>query len=121
MNKPTKQQIEAEVDKAMKNSNVFLRGMYMIMSSAFIFSVLGGLAGWFLSLTLPGYFRNVYDAADSEIWQVAVGLGLTRGFLLGIFLSSVVLLATAWYRSRIKNTLMQHYDSGQQFDTGPAA
>lgn len=110
MNKPTNEQIDAEVERAIKSNNVFLRGVYMILSSAFIFAVLGAIAGWAFAIALPGYFRNVYDATDSEIWQVAVGLGITRGFILGVFLSSVVLLATAWYRSRIKQTIVQQYN-----------
>ena len=110
MNKPTAEQIDAEVDRALKSNNIFLRGMYMILSSGFVFAVLGAIAGLVFSVALPGYFRNVYDATDSEIWQVGLGLGITRGFLLGIFLSSVVLLATAWYRSRIKQTILQQYE-----------
>ena len=110
MEKPTPAQIDAEVDRAMKSNNMFLRGIYMIVSSGFVFAVLGAIAGWVFSLVIPGYFRNVYDATDEEIWQVAVGLGVTRGFILGIILASVVLLATAWYRSRIKQTIMQQLD-----------
>lgn len=110
MNKPTNEQIDAKVDRVITNNNIFLRGVYMILSSAFIFSVLGAIAGWAFALALPDYFRNVYDATDSEIWQVAVGLGITRGFILGVFLSSVVLLATAWYRSRLKQSLVRQYE-----------
>ena len=110
MSKPSPEQIDAEVDRALKQNNLFLRGMYMILSSGFVFAVLGAIAGWAMSLALPDYFRNVYDSTDSEIWQIAVGLGVTRGFVTGIVLASVVLLATAWYRSRIKQTIMQQYD-----------
>ena len=111
MSKPTPEKIEAEVDRALKTSNMFFRGMYMLLSSGFVFAVLGALAGLVFALALPGYFRNVYDATDSEVWQVGVGLGTTRGFLLGVFLSSVVLLATAWYRSRIKQTILQEFEN----------
>ena len=111
MNKPTPEQIDAEVDRAIRSNHMFLRGMYMLVASGCIFAILGAIAGLVIGLTMPGYFRNVYDATDTEIWQVAIGLGLTRGFLLGIFLSSVVLLSTAWYRSRIKQSILSQYEN----------
>ena len=114
MSKPTEEQVDAEVDRALKSSNMYLRGIYMLVSSGIVFAFLGAISGWVFALAMPGYFRNVYDATDSDLWQVAIGLGLARGFWLGILLSSVVLLATAWYRSRIRQAIMDQYEKQSQ-------
>ena len=84
-----------------------LGSLKLIIFSTIFFGAVGGLIGWLLSLLTPGYYRAAYDADKSDIWQIGVGLGLTQGFIAGIVVGCVVVLASAWYRSRIKAGIMR--------------
>ena len=99
-------EVAAQIQKALGNDRMLFRSFYMIITTAIMFGAMGGLVGWVLAILLPGYFRNVYDAMDSEIWQVGVGLGISRGLICGVLIGCSVLVATAWYRSRMAKVVM---------------
>ena len=104
-------EISAEVARVLSNDKIVIRAFYMIVSTTAIFGLLGGIAGWIMAVSVPAYFRDVYDTPQNEIWQVGVGIGVTSGLLGGLLIGCSVLLATAWYRSRLKNALLEKYKS----------
>lgn len=65
------------------------------------------MIGWVLSVIAPAYYRYMFDAMDSELWQLGVGLGLTQGLVAGLVAGCVVVLAAAVYRSRIRSGLLR--------------
>ncbi len=99
---PSLASINSELDRALPQDRMVAKGLYMIITTTIMFGAFGGLIGWVLSLVTPAYYRNMFDALDSEVWQIALGLGITQGLVCGVVVGCVVLLSTAWYRSRIK-------------------
>ena len=108
-NQPVESEIAAEVARVLSNDRMAIRAFYMIVSTTAVFGLLGGIAGWILAIFTPAYFRDVYDTLESDVWQLGVGLGVTWGLIGGLIAGCSVLLATAWYRSRIKKTLTDRY------------
>ena len=102
-------EIAAEIDRALSNDRMLVRAFYMIVSTTVIFGAIGALVGWSMAIVLPAYFRDVYDTLESEAWQVGIGKGLSTGLISGVIIGCSVLLATAWYRSRIKSVLIEKY------------
>ena len=106
--------VAAEVGRVLSNDRMAIRAFYMIVSTTAIFGLIGGLMGWVMAIVTPAYFRDVYDTLESDVWQVAIGMGVTWGLIAGLASGCSVLLATAWYRSRIKQALAQQYNVDQQ-------
>ncbi len=79
------------------------RGFLIIILGGFAFALGGGLIGYALAVTVPGYFRGVFSSGR-EPWfdPVAggVGLGISQGLICGLVLGAVVVLAVAWYNAR---------------------
>ena len=70
---------------------------------------MGCSVGGLLGVLLPDYYRTVFrfSAPNSEVWKIGAGLGLTQGLVAGIAIGCVVLLSTAWYKSRMNNSVAQ--------------
>lgn len=79
------------------------RGFLIIILTGFLFAFGGGLIGYVLAMTLPGYYRGVFSSGR-EPWfdpmEVGIGLGVTQGLICGLIVGAVVVLAVAWYNSR---------------------
>lgn len=64
--------------------------------------LLGSLAGLFIGLVAPDYYRLVYpQSAGLNAIQVGIGLGLTQGMIGGAVVGIVVVAALALYFSRL--------------------
>ncbi|MEM9411571.1 MAG: hypothetical protein AAGA30_10685 [Planctomycetota bacterium] len=105
--------IALQIEQTLSNDKMIVRSFSMIISTSVIFGFLGALIGLLLAILTPAYFREIYEAVDSDIWQITLTLGLTRGLICGVIAASSVLVATSWYRSRIKNALISHYQDEQ--------
>lgn len=102
--------ISAQIEKALSNDKIVIRSFYMIVSTTMLFGLIGALLGLTLSILTPAYIRNAYDVLESEIWQIGVGAGFTRGLICGLIAACSVLVATAWYRSRMIRALKQQVE-----------
>ena len=104
---PTKQDVVAafQSDKFMNN------GLWIIIGSTLFFAFAGALSGWLLGLLAPDYYRVTLDFADDRnAASVGLGLGVTQGAVAGIVVGAVVVLAAAWYKSRIKHAILSQMD-----------
>jgi len=102
--------VTAQIEKALSNDKIVIRSFYMIVSTSMVFGIVGAALGWILAILTPAYIRQVYDVMDSEVWQIGVGAGLTRGLICGLIAACSVLVATAWYRSRMVKALTQQVE-----------
>ena len=99
---PASEQLETSL-----SNQLAYKGFGLVIASTFIFGIGGALIGLLLGLITPAYYESVFDLAlADEAWQVGLGLGLTQGLVCGIIVGCVVLLASAWYRSRIRAGLL---------------
>ena len=81
-----------------------LRGFIITITSGVAFAIVGGVLGNLIGLYLPDYYRIVFDLPpDSDInpVQAGVGLGATQGLSAGLVVGLVIVVATAWYQSRV--------------------
>ena len=106
--------VDAEVERTLAGDKMIYRSLYLVVATTIMFGAFGGIVGWLLSLLTPDYYRSRFDALDSEVWQIAVGSGVTQGLIVGALVGCVVLLATAWYRSRIKTAILQQFQQQAQ-------
>lgn len=79
------------------------KAFLIIILSALIFALAGGLIGYTLAVALPSYYRTVFRSGN-EPWfdpkEVGIGVGVTEGGVCGLGVGAVVVLAVAWYNSR---------------------
>ena len=101
--------VTAQIQQAFDQGKLVFRSIYMISVTSLMFGCMGALIGWLLATITPAYFRDVYDTMESEAWQVGLGMGLSTGLICGVAIGCSVLLATSWYRSRVKQSLIQQY------------
>lgn len=81
-----------------------------MVASALFFGLFGGGMGLLIGLFLPDYYVSIFRSVDFdqiEPWKLGTGLGLTQGSVAGVVIGCVVLLSTAWYKSRMNNSLVQ--------------
>src|SRR5205823_2802471 len=79
------------------------RGFLIIILSGLGFALGGGLLGYTLAATAPGYYRGVFSSGHEPSFDpvaVGVGLGISQGLICGLVVGAVVVLAVAWYNSR---------------------
>ena len=55
------------------------------------FLVLGGACGWLLGVVAPGYYHTMFPESRSSPVEVGLGLGVTQGFGLGVFIGLIIL------------------------------
>lgn len=108
--------ITAQIEQAFNQDRMAFRCFHMITVTSLMFGVFGGLIGWIMTLVTPAYFRDVYDTLESDVWQVGLGIGFSRGVICGVLISCSVMLAMAWYRSRVKNTLIQQVERAAEVE-----
>lgn len=80
------------------------RGLAIIIASAIGFGLASAAPGCLLGVAVPRYYRAVYRTADREEFnpvEVGLGRGLSQGLIAGLCVGAVVVLAVAWYRSRV--------------------
>lgn len=106
--------ISSQIRQAFDQDRMVFRSFYMVVVTALMFGSFGALLGWLLAILTPAFFTDVFDTMESEAWQVGVGMGVTGGLICGVMIGCSVLLATSWYRSRVKNSLLaqaeNHFD-----------
>ena len=102
--------VTAQIEKALSNDKIVIRSFYMIVSTSLVFGILGAAIGWILAIFTPAYVRQTYDVMESEVWQIGVGAGMKWGLICGVIAACSVLLATAWYRSRMAKALTQQVE-----------
>lgn len=93
--------------EALDTNNLLRKGFITVFVSSVFFGVLGCVVGGMIGFLLPEYYRTVFriDIHTSEVWKLGAGLGLTQGLVAGIAVGCVVLLSTAWYKSRMNNSV----------------
>ncbi len=106
--------VDAEIERTLAGDKMIYRSLYLVIATTIMFGAFGGIVGWLLAILTPDYYRSRFDALDSEVWQIAVGSGVTQGLFVGALVGCVVLLATAWYRSRIKAAIVQQFQQQVQ-------
>ncbi len=99
--------ITAQIEQAFSTDRMTFRSFHLVITTSLMFGAMGGLIGWLLSIVAPAYIREVFNTLESEVWQVGLGIGISRGLICGVIVGCSVLVATSWYRSRVKNTLLQ--------------
>jgi uncharacterized membrane protein YeaQ/YmgE (transglycosylase-associated protein family) len=73
-----------------------------------VLGIVGAVVGYLLAEYVPGYYRTVFripDDSSVNLHQVGIALGLTKGFVVGLLLGAVVVLAVAWSSGRSKRLL----------------
>lgn len=98
---------DEKLNQALGNNQLIFGSLKLIVISGLMFGAFGALIGWVLAVLTPGYYRSVFNADNSDIWQIGVGLGLTQGLFAGLVVGCVVVLAAAWYRSRVKTGILR--------------
>ena len=81
-----------------------IRGFLITIASGAAFSVLGGAIGYAMGTFAPDYYRVVFRVPPSvqlDPAHVGLGLGITQGLAAGLFIGLVIVVAVAWYNSRI--------------------
>ena len=104
---------EQQLQQALGVDRIVLGGFKVIATSTIVFGALGTLVGWLLSVIAPAYYRHMFEANDSDIWQIGVGLGLTQGLIAGLVVGCIVVLAAAIYRSRIRSGILRELQAGK--------
>ncbi len=98
------------IREALKTDRLLLRGFLTVAASAFFFGLFGGIAGLLIGMFLPDFFLSIFRSVDFdriEPWKMGMGLGVTQGLVAGAVVGCVVLLSTAWYKSRMNNSMVQ--------------
>lgn len=81
-----------------------LRGFSITIASGLAFGIFGGLAGYLLGSIAPDYYRVVFGISRTHainMAQFGLALGLTQGVIGGLLIGVGVVVAVAWYNSRI--------------------
>ncbi len=81
-----------------------LRGFAITIASGIGFGCLGAIVGRTLGLLAPDYYQVVLHIPPDlplDPTQVGLGLGLTQGTATGVLIGLVIVVAVAWYRSRL--------------------
>ena len=79
-----------------------IRGFVIVIASGVAFALAGGVIGGCLGYFAPAYYYAVFHMPSVREYavQIGVGLGATQGLIAGLVVGCVVVVATAWYRSR---------------------
>ena len=81
-----------------------VRGFAITIASGIAFGCFGALAGYALGSVAPDYYRIVFripsDIAINPA-QAGLGLGVTQGCVSGLIIGLVIVVAVAWYNSRV--------------------
>ena len=81
-----------------------LRGFIITTTSGVFFGGLGALVGYALGRFAPDYYRIAFKIPPEFPYdpaQAGLGLGLTEGAVIGLIVGLVIVVAVAWYNSRI--------------------
>jgi hypothetical protein len=85
-----------------------LRSYLIVCLSGIVGACVGAGIGYLLGIAAPGYYRGVLSAG-AEAWfdpvHVGIGLGVTQGLPAGLVIGSIVVVVTAWSRSRGERTV----------------
>ena len=89
----------------MVNAMTVLRGFVITIASGIVFALVGAGLGYSLGHSAPDYYRTVLrnpSGVDFDPIQVGLGLGLNQGLAAGLLVGLVIVIAVAWYNSRLK-------------------
>ncbi len=81
-----------------------LRGFAITLASGLAFAFAGAVAGYTLGSIAPDYYRTVFRIptdASIDPAQAGLGLGVTQGCGAGLVVGLVIVVAVAWYNSRV--------------------
>lgn len=85
-----------------------LRAYLIVCLSGVAGACAGSGIGYLLGTAAPGYYRGMF-IAGGEAWfdpvHVAIGLGVTQGLPAGLAIGSLLVMVTAWSRSRGERTV----------------
>lgn len=97
------------IKEAFDTDKLLKKGFLTVIASTVFFGVMGCGVGGLLGVLVPDYYQTVFrfSAPYGEVWKIGAGLGLTQGLVAGIVVGCVVLLSTAWYKSRMNSSVAQ--------------
>ena len=100
-----------DVIKAFSSENLIRRAFMMVIFSALFFGAAGASVGLTLGALAPDYYRAVFRlTSEQSPIQLGIGLGLTQGLIAGVVVASVVVVAAAWFKSRVKEGVLRQLD-----------
>ena len=82
----------------------FPRAMMVILTSAFVFALVGGTVGFGIGTYFPDYYRDLFLSGRSPEFNpvsVGIGQGVTQGVSGGAGLGVVLVAILAWYETRM--------------------
>jgi hypothetical protein len=86
------------------------RGVLLVLGLTAFGCVVGGVLGYCLGTTFPGYYRGVFPNGRSPEFDpvaVGLGLGLSQGAMFGAVLGTVILVVFLWYDLRCRQIAAQ--------------
>lgn len=112
---PSRQEVNAsfQSDKLMRN------GLILIICSTLFFAICGAIAGWAMGMFAPDYYEVTlhFEEGEAKPEQVGAGLGLRQGAIGGLIAGCLVVVSTAWYKSRIKNIVLGKVENDTNSDS----
>ena len=81
-----------------------VRGFVITLASSLAFACVGAAVGYTLGSVAPDYYRTVFripPEASINTAQAGLGLGITQGLGTGLIVGLVIVVAVAWYNSRM--------------------
>ncbi len=105
---PTRQ----DAIQAFQSDKLLRNGLILIVFAVLFFAFAGALAGWALGAFAPDYYRIHlhFEKGEADAGQIGIGLGATQGAIAGLIAGCVVVLTTAWYKSRVKGIVLNQLD-----------
>lgn len=80
------------------------RGLIITIACGFAFGLFGAGLGFLLGSIAPDYYRTVFRMSpevEIDLAQAGLGLGATQGLAAGLLVGLVIVIAVAWYHSRM--------------------
>jgi hypothetical protein len=98
--------------KAFQSDRLLRNGLILILFAVIFFAMAGALAGWALGVFAPDYYRISlhFEKGEADAGQLGIGLGATQGAVAGLIAGCVVVLATAWFKSRVKSIVIDQLE-----------
>ncbi len=85
--------------------SIMLWAIGIVFGSSFAGAALGTLVGFCLGTFAPGYYKAMFPTyaalPDFEPVGLGIGLGMTQGGGLGLFVGVLIVIAFFWHQSRL--------------------
>lgn len=92
----------------MSTDRILQRGLLMVFASTVMFGLMGAIVGGLIGVFLPDYYYAMIPSirnGGGSTWQLGIGLGLTQGAIGGALIGVILVVSTAFYKSRMRNSV----------------